>query len=101
MSGSRLPKEQEIQLMKKLSTDDDYRARYEKNPTDALKEIGVTDDQISALEPAALQPGKLAEKADISAAHGKLVEANISEHVCLIFPLLRLNYGDSDSDKTA
>ncbi len=100
MSGSRLPKEQELQLLKKLSSDDDYRARYEKNPTDALKEVGVTDDQISALDAAALKPGKLAEKADIAAAHGKLAEANISEHVCLVIPFLRLNYGDSGSDKT-
>ncbi len=101
MSASRLPKEQEIQLMKKLSTDDDYRARYEKDPTAALKEIGVSDDHLSALDAAALRPGKLADKADIAAAHGKLAEANISEHVCLIFPLLRLNYGDADSDKKA
>lgn len=91
MSGSRLPKEQELQLMKKLSSDDDYRARYENNPADALKEVGVTDEQISALDPAALKPGKLAEKADIASAHGKLAEANISEHVCLIAPLMRLN----------
>lgn len=102
MSGSRLPKEQELQLMKKLSSDDAYRARYEKSPTDALKEIGVSDAQISALDPAALQPGKLADKADIAAAHGKLAEVNISEHVCLVFPMLRLNYGEGgSSDKTA
>lgn len=100
MSGSRLPKEQELQLMKMLSSDDDYRGRYEKNPADALKEIGVTDEQISALDPAALQPGKLAEKADIVTAHGKLIAAKNSEHVCLIIPMLRLNYGDSGSDKT-
>lgn len=99
MTGSRLPKEQELQLMKKLSSDDDYRARYEKSPADALKDIGVTDAQISALDPAALKPGKLAGKADIAAAHGKLAEANISDHVCLIIPMQRLNYGDSGSDK--
>ncbi len=101
MSGTRLPKEQELNLLKKLSTDDDYRARYEKSPTDALKEVGVTDDQISALDPASLRPGKLAEKSDIAAAHSKLAEANLSDHVCLIFPLLRLNYGEGGSGKTA
>lgn len=101
MSAARLPKDQEIQLMKKLSTDDDYRARYEKDPTAALKEIGVSDEDISALDSTALKPGKLAAKADIAAAHSKLDDANISEHVCLVFPALRLNYGDSDSDKTA
>ena len=101
MSAARLPKDLEIQLMKKLSTDDDYRARYEMDPTAALKELGVSDDHLSALDQAALKPGKLADKADIAAAHSQLSEANTSEHVCLIVPLMRLSYGDSDSDKTA
>ena len=69
---SRLPKEHELNLLKKLSTDDAYRARYEKSPTDALKEIGVSDAHISALDQAGLKPGKLAAKADIADAHKKL-----------------------------
>lgn len=101
MSNARLPKEHELKLLKKLSTDDAYRARYEKSPADALKEIGVSDDQLSTLDPAGLKPGKLADKTDIAAAHNKLAEASISEHVCLVFPLLRLNYGDVPSDKSS
>ena len=91
MTASRLPKEQELQLMKQLSTDDGYRARFEKNPADALKEIGVTDDQMSKLDRAALQPGKLAEKSAIADAHRKLSEANTSDHICLIVPFMRIN----------
>lgn len=41
MSGTRLTREHELSLLKKLSTDDDYRARFEKDPPAALKEIGV------------------------------------------------------------
>lgn len=101
MSGSRLPKEQELQLMKQLSTDDDFRARFEKSPTDALKEIGVSDDQISNLDPAVLQPGTLAEKSAIANAHAQLSEDRLSDHVSMIFPLMRLNYGEGGSDKIA
>ncbi|MBL0162287.1 MAG: NHLP-related RiPP peptide [Xanthomonadales bacterium] len=91
MTASRLPKEQELQLMKQLSTDDGFRARFEKSPTDSLKEIGVSDDQISKLDRVALQPGKLADKAAIADAHRKLSDANTSEHVCLIVPFMRIN----------
>lgn len=101
MSGVRLPKEHELQLLSKLSTDDAFRARYEKSPTDALKEIGVKDEHISALDPSSLKAGKLADKADISKAHTQLAEQNISDHVCLVFPLLRLNYGEGGLDKSS
>lgn len=100
MSGTRLPKEHEIKLLKKLSTDDGYRARYETSPSEALKEIGVSDQHLASLDPASLKPGKLADKADIAAACAKLAEASISDHVCLVFPMLRLNYGDS-GDRSA
>ena len=101
MTASRLPKEQELQLMKQLSTDDGYRARFEKSPADALKEIGVSDDQISKMDPAALQPGKLAEKSAIADAHTVLSKDSLNDHACMIIPMMRLNYGDDGSDKTA
>ena len=101
MSETRLPKEQEINLLKKLSTDDAYRARYESSPSDALKEIGVSDQHLASLDPDSLKPGKLADKADIAAACEKLAQASISDHVCLVFPLLRLNYGDSTGNRSA
>lgn len=101
MSGKRLKKEHELSVLKKLSTDDDYRARYEKNPREALREIGVPDEHISSLDPASLKPGKLADKAEIAGAHKKLSDANISDQACLILPLLRLDYGDASGGKSA
>lgn len=96
MSSVRLPKAQELQVLGKLSTDDGYRARFEKDPASALKEAGVDDAAIKQLDPSSLQPGKLADKAAIAAAHAKLKDANISDHVCLIIPMLRTNYGKAD-----
>jgi putative modified peptide len=93
MSDTRLPKEQELQLLKKLSTDDDYRARFEKSPVDALKEIGVGDDAINKLDPVNLKPGKLANKDVITRAYKSLDELNLSDHMSMIWPMLGLNYG--------
>ncbi len=91
MSKARLPKEHELNLLKKLSTDDAYRARFEKSPTDALKEIGVPDAAISALPADNLKSGKLADKSAIAGAHAQLSDANTSEHVCLVVPFMRIN----------
>lgn len=94
MSGTRLPKEHELNLMKKLSTDDDFRTRFEKSPADALKEIGVPASDISALDAASLKSGKLADKSAIADAHAKLDQDALLGHACMVFPMLRLNYGD-------
>ncbi len=96
MSDTRLTREHELSLLKKLSTDDDYRARFEKDPSGALKEIGVPDKEIAALDPANLKPGTLADKATLAAAHAKLSDTSVSDHVCLIVPFMRTNYGKAD-----
>lgn len=101
MSNARLPKAQELSLMQKLSTDDAYRSRFEKSPTDALKEIGVSDSDIAALDPANLEPGTLADKDKIAAAHKQLDAHDLSDHACMVFPVLRLNYGKGSDDKPA
>ena len=38
MSNVRLPKAQELDVLKRLSTDDAYRARFENDPVSALKQ---------------------------------------------------------------
>jgi len=99
MSGTRLPKEHELNLLKKLSSDDAYRARFENSPADALKEIGVPDSTVSSLDPASLKPGQLADKSAIADAHSKLDQQSLLGHACMVFPMLRLNYGGGSPDK--
>ena len=101
MSNTRLPKSHELNLMQKLSTDDAYRSRFEKSPTDALREIGVSDSDIAALDPANLKPGPLADKDKIAAAHQQLDARDLCEHACMVFPVMRLNYGKGADDKPA
>lgn len=93
MSNKRLPQEQELQLLKKLSSDDDYRARFEKDPAAALKEIGVSETDIANIGEENLKPGRLAEKATILKASNTLGQASVSEHVCLVIPFMRLTQG--------
>ena len=96
MSSVRLPKAQELDVLNRLSSDDGYRARFEKDPAAALKEAGVDDATIKQLDPDMLQPGTLADKATLAAAHAKLRDANTTDQSCLIIPMLRTNYGKRD-----
>ncbi len=91
MTASRLPKEHELKLLEKLSSDDDFRARFEKSPTAALSELGVSGAAIASLDPASLKPGKLADKAAIAAAHKQLASANTTAHASMIVPFMRIN----------
>ena len=99
MSNTRLQKEHELNLLKRLSTDDAYRARFEQNPADALGELGVPAEQVAALDPASLKPGKLADKTQIAAAHSRLSDDNLKGTVCMVLPFLRVDYGDSSMPK--
>jgi len=99
MSDTRLPKEHELALLKRLSNDDGFRTRFEQDPPGALKEIGVPDKAITSLDPASLKPGKLADKTVIADTYNKVDNDNLGLHVCMIFPMLRLNYGASAGDK--
>ena len=96
MGSVRLPKAQELDVLNRLSTDDGFRARFEQDPAGALKEAGVDDATIKQFDPAALQPGKLADKASIAATRAKLKDTNTTDQSCLIIPMLRTNYGKSD-----
>lgn len=94
MSNPRLAKEHELQLLKKLATDDDYRARFEKDPVSALKELGASDSDLAAIDPENLKPGKLADKVALAAAHKQLTNAGVTDRICLIVPFLRTDYGN-------
>ena len=101
MSDSQLSKEHELGLLQKLSTDDAFRSRFEQNPAGALKEIGVPDAEIAALPAENLKPGLLADKAAIATAHQQLAEAKSSNHICMVAPFMRTNYGEeSGSSKS-
>lgn len=94
MSDNRLPKDQELKLLQKLSTDDGFRARFEADPAAALAELGVSPKDVASLAPNGFGPCQLADKETIAKSHQQLAETGMTDHVCLIFPALRLNYGD-------
>ncbi|WP_440224951.1 NHLP-related RiPP peptide [Dokdonella sp. MW10] len=93
MSTTRLPREHELQLLHKLSTDDDYRAQFASDPVQSLRDIGVSDEHLASAGLSTLQPGELADKSTIAATHAQLDAGAVTDTCCMVFPFLRLDYG--------
>ena len=63
MSDS-LPTEQGVVLIKRLATDDAFRARFEKDPTSAMVEAGVDPGVCQRLKRSCCEAQTLAPKED-------------------------------------
>lgn len=57
-------------VLDKLSTDDDFRARFQKNPREATRSLGIEDDAIDSLSDAPV--AELADKASFSKSRGQV-----------------------------
>ena len=91
MAGDNvLSKPHAIALLKKLSTDDQFRASYMANPLNALKSIGVSANDL----PNSMPPlTTLADKLVFAHAFAQL-EANQAEVTCCLHPpTIKLQFG--------
>lgn len=62
MTGTMLPNDQGTELLRKLATDDDFRAAFEADPTAALLGLGVDKATVAALTDGCCKPRRLADK---------------------------------------
>lgn len=75
MNHATLTKEQISQLIKRLASDDAFRALFESKPASALVQLGVPAETVVELNPACLCGAPLAEKAHFEEAARKLDDA--------------------------
>ena len=106
MTDVLLPKQYALVLLRKLADDDEYRHRYECNPVQALREIGVPGDLIDHLPPGHQAPLKLADKKTFQEALYQLIDDVAGVCICHAPPQMRLSIGTShhgghDSSKTS
>jgi|SRR5688572_23588640 putative modified peptide len=95
MDNGKLTRDEAIALLTKLSSDDAFRTQFEKDPAGALQGIGIGTGDVAALPPSAAAPEPLPSKEQFQQALTEVKEAGVSYHICLIFPLLKLTYGDN------
>lgn len=68
MTDSTLTAKEAAELVRRLATDDAFRALFESKPAKALADMGVSTDTITNLNALCLCPAKLADKAVFKAA---------------------------------
>jgi len=99
-----LPKQYALVLLRKLADDDAYRHRYECNPVQALREIGVPEDILGHLPSGHQAPIKLADKHTFQEALYQLIDDVSSVCVCHAPPQVKLAVGtprNGDHSKTS
>jgi putative modified peptide len=100
MQNGKLTRDESITLLQKLSSDDAFRTTFEKDPAAALQQIGIGNGDVAALPPTALAPQPLPPKEQFQQALDEIREGGVSDHVCLIIPLLKLTYGDGGASRS-
>jgi putative modified peptide len=88
-----LPKQFALVLLRKLADDDAYRHRYECNPVQALREIGVPEDLLGNLPPGHQAPITLADKSTFKEALYQLIDEVSGVCICHSPPQIRLSVG--------
>lgn len=86
MAGSQLSREHALTLLHKLAHDDNFRARFQANPAEAMRSCGVPAETVAAFPPASMALPSLPDKSRFAAIHGEVEKASASEFRCMSGP---------------
>lgn len=89
MSDATLTMAQCATLIKELSSNDEFRRRYEEKPAAALVELGVPFHTVVNLNAACLVPRQLADKATFQQAHAELDGEATRKYLTMTVPRAR------------
>ena len=87
-----LPKDYALVLLRRLADDDAYRAAYEKDPAQALRDIGVPPDLIAKLPPG-YGNIQLGSKLIFQTALYQVIDQVAEVYMCLRPPNVKLSLG--------
>lgn len=90
MTDTTLSREQTLALLRRLASDDDFRARFETKPAKALIEIGLKPEEIIELAGACLAPCKLASREEFAETIKQADEDFLTRAAAMRPPKLRL-----------
>lgn len=90
MTDSTLTRDQASALLRKLATDDDFRALFEDKPALALYESGIDAEVIVRLKAACLQSIKLAPKDELLQGAAAMEGNMVTNAMAMTIPMLRI-----------
>jgi putative modified peptide len=94
-----LKKDYALTLLRRLSEDDVYRAAYEANPAQALRDIGVPESDIAKL-PTGYKNIRLASKLVFQTALYQVIDGVAQICLCLKPPQIALGFGEQTPGQT-
>lgn len=86
MAGPTITKQQMLHLLDKLSKDDNFRARFERDPKSGLVESGIPAAHVATFPPGNLGSGTLADKSVFAAEHRRVAADLAEECMCMVVP---------------
>lgn len=93
MGTTTVSKQQMLNLLDKLSRDDAFRTRFEKDPKSALLEAGIPAEKVASLPAEQLQPWTLPDKSTFAAERQRVADDIAEEFLCMVHPSPQLGIG--------
>ena len=93
MASPTVSKQQMLKLLDKLSSDDAFRSRFEKDPKAALIEAGIPAAQVAAFPADQLAPWTLPDKNHFRAERERVANDIAEECMCMVAPTSKLGGG--------
>ena len=89
MADNALSVDQYRELIRQFATSDSFRQLFEGSPVEALSQLGVSQEVISNLKSACLEPKALADKESFAAAYKNLSDEAAIRHASMYIPTLK------------
>ena len=86
MASPTVSKQQMLKLLDKLSSDDGFRGRFEKDPKSALVEAGIPAAHVAAFPADNLAPWTIPDKSHFKAERERVANDIAEECMCMVKP---------------
>jgi len=95
---TKLPRDHALVLLRKLADDDLFRHHFEKNPVQALRDIGVPKELVNKAK--GLKPMKLADKRVFLEALLLLIDELLCVYLSMIAPCMQVSTSINGKNRT-
>ncbi len=93
MASPTVSKQQMLKLLDKLSSDDGFRGRFEKDPKSALVEAGIPAAHVATFPADHIAPRVLPDKNHFRAERDRVANDMAEECMCMVSPGPQLGAG--------
>jgi len=86
MANPTITKQQMLNLLDKLSSDDAFRSRFQQDPKAGLIAVGVAQAHVATFPADKLGSGQLADKSVFAAERQRVAASVAADCLCMVVP---------------